>query len=524
MKKLQQRLNQLKKQNQTLLLQNGLIGLEKESLRVNRAGSISQTPHPYALGSALCHPKITTDYSEALLEFITAPSKNIPKALACLRDTQQFVYNTLDNEHLWATSMPCVMHGDDGVPIAQYGCSNAGRMKTVYREGLGHRYGKSMQVIAGVHFNYSVPEAFWPVYQRMEMVDGDLQAFINDSYMGMIRNLQRFGWLIPYLFGASPAVCKSFLKDRSSSSLQPFDETTYYEPFATSLRMGDIGYQNSKEEGVGIKVCYDNLDAYVNSLSCAISTPSSTWKEIDVAGEYRQLNSNILQIENEYYSTVRPKQVLAGMEKPTVALAKRGIQYVELRSLDVNAYDHVGVSEPQLYFVEAFMLLCLLADSPVIDQNERKRIDENLINTAHRGRDPGLMLFNSDKQIQLRDWANEILDAMTDVCEILDGGDPDGCHTTTLMMQKNKVENPDLTPSARMLAEMREQEEGFYQFGERMSARHRRYFLALPEDPDKTAELTQLAEESHRMQKEIEDSDTIPFALFLERYFDGTLS
>ncbi|MCG8426389.1 MAG: glutamate--cysteine ligase, partial [Chromatiales bacterium] len=224
----------------TSAVTDALTGVEKECLRVSPDGSIAPSPHPQSLGSALTHPYITTDYSEALIEFITPPFVDSADALSFLCDTQKFVYQNLGPETLWATSMPCVLEGGANIPLAQYGSSNAGTMKTVYRRGLGHRYGRVMQVIAGVHFNFSFNTALWPIYQELLGDQQPSRAFIDASYMGLTRNLQRYGWLIPYLFGASPAVCKSFLAGKPTR-LESFDESTYYEPYATSLRMGDIG-------------------------------------------------------------------------------------------------------------------------------------------------------------------------------------------------------------------------------------------------------------------------------------------
>ena len=301
--------------------------LEKESLRVSHTGTLSLLSHPEALGSPLTHPYITTDYSEALTEFITPPFENIKDALNFLQNTQKFVYQNLDNEILWATSMPCVVAGESSIPLARYGSSNAGTMKTVYRRGLGHRYGRVMQVIAGVHFNFSLVESFWLVLQEIEGDSRDLQDYINSRYFDLIRNSQRMGWLVPYLFGASPAVCKSFLVG-GSTTLAEFDNSTYYEPYATSLRMGDIGYQNNKENETGIKACYKDIDSYIASLTWAINTSYEGYKKFGflVDGQYQQLNYNILQIENEYYSTIRPKQLLQGNEKPNIALRKRGVK------------------------------------------------------------------------------------------------------------------------------------------------------------------------------------------------------
>jgi len=402
-KSLEKRIARFVEQGQGALLQSGLRGLEKESLRVSPDGGIAQTPHPSVLGAALTNPYITTDYSEALIELITPPFPDTAQALEFLCDSQKFVYTNLQDEILWATSMPCVLADGSNIPIADYGESNAGQMKRVYRRGLGHRYGRVMQVIAGVHFNYSLQQEFWPAYQAQERQQHSLRDFSDAAYMGLTRNLQRYGWLIPYLFGASPAVCKSFLGGRPTT-LAEFDDSTYYEPYATSLRQGDIGYTNSKEKGVGIKANYDTLANYIDSLVHAIETPSPAWQAlgVKVAGRYEQLNANILQIENEYYSTVRPKQVLEGMEKPVLALQRRGIRYVELRSLDVNAYHPLGISARQLDFLEAFMLFCLLHESPPIDLQEQREIDQNLGGVAHRGRDPSLYLLRRGRELRLK--------------------------------------------------------------------------------------------------------------------------
>ena len=495
---------------------NGSMGLEKESLRVSQTGGISRSPHPKVLGSALTNPYITTDYSEALLEFITPPVATIPEALNFLCDTQTFVYRQLQNESLWATSMPCILTGDDDVPIAKYGDSNAGRMKHIYRVGLGYRYGRVMQVIAGVHFNYSFDERLWPIWQQVKGDKGDLRNFIDDSYMGLLRNLQRFGWLIPYLFGASPAVCKSFFAGKESA-LDEFDNSTFYEPYATSLRMGDIGYQNRKEEGVGVKANYDSLEKYIASLAHAIETPALIWEEIGVKvdDEYRQLNANILQIENEYYSSVRPKQLLDGFEKPILALQRRGIRYVELRSLDVNAYHPLGVDEVQLTFLKIFMLYCLLTDSPPISLCERGEIDRNLLKVAHQGRAPRLELERNGSKISLKEWALSLLEEMEPLCDVAE--DSKMCRVA-LREQVEKVNDPEETPSAKMLAEMRENAEGFYQFANRMSAQHRKYFSQRDLTKERDQWYRGIVEESLQQQVKIDSSDEIDFDTFLADY------
>ena len=504
----------------------GRIGLEKETLRVQAAGSIAQTPHPRALGSALTHPYITTDYSEALLELVTPPFSEIRETLGFLQDLQAFTAARVGDEILWATSMPCIMGDEHSIPVAQYGCSNAGRMKTVYRIGLGHRYGRRMQVIAGVHFNYSPQPEFWPVWAALNnQVDG--REFRDAAMMGMIRNLLRFGWLVPYLFGASPAVCNSFLQDRMTASgrgaeLEDFDDDSSYLPHATSLRMGDIGYTNRMEADTGIKANYNSLAAYISSLRCAITTESSQWARLGVKvdGEYRQLNANILQIENEYYSTVRPKQPLERFEKPTDALESRGIGYVELRSVDVNAQQPLGVDESQLRFLEAFCLTALLTPSPALDNDEMTAIDANLLRVAHHGREPGLVLQCREGPTSLREMAGRILTLMHPVAAALDQDLPGDPYRRSLSEQWGKVEQPSLTPSARMLEDMMAREEGFYRYARRLSEQHRSAFrnnAPLPRE----AELIAMAEQSLVEQANLEAGDREEFEAFLARYFAG---
>ncbi len=518
---LQQRLSLLAASNFEQALSTSKIGLEKESLRVLPEGGISQTPHPAACGSPLTHPQITTDFSEALTELVTPPCDSVTEVIQSLDDIQNFVYRNLDNEILWATSMPCVVAGETSIPLAQYGSSNAAQMKTAYRRGLGLRYGRAMQVIAGVHFNYSFSDEFWRLYQQLLNNEEPLQDFVSEHYMGLVRNLLRYGWLVPYLFGASPAVCKSFLNGKRTM-LQEFNSNTYYEPYATSLRLGDIGYQNNKEDLAGIKACYDSLDAYAESLQCAINTPYSGYEEIGVkvGDEYQQLNANILQIENEYYSTVRPKQILQGDEKPSTALKKRGVEYIELRSVDVNAFDPHGINSEQLHFFEVLMLFCLLEESPALSESEIVAIDENLVLVAHKGREPGLDLRRGDEKISLQDWATELCNKMKSVASLLDRANYCENYFSSVKSQIASVFDPDLTPSARMLAEMKENDEGFFHHAQRMSKHHYQYYKTHPLAEEKVKVFEKMAKESLEKQKQIELEDTISFDDYLENYFN----
>ena len=419
--------------------------------------------------------------------------------------------------------MPCVVEGDASIPIAHYGSSNLAQMKTVYRRGLGLRYGRMMQAIAGVHFNYSYPQDFWRLYQSILGDNRDLQSFVSESYLGMIRNLQRIGWLVPYLFGASPAICASFL-GASQTSLDKWQQYSYYAPYATSLRVGDIGYQNSKEGEAGIAVDYNSLQGYIDSLTWAISTPYPEYEEIGVVvdGEWQQLNANILQIENEYYSSVRPKQIPEGEEKPTLALARRGIAYLELRSLDVNVYEPLGISEEQMRFLESFLLHSLLAPSEPYGDDELAAIRHNINEVAIRGRDPELRLRRDGSEILLRDWANEIFTQMNLGCELLDKGTDNSPYCRALAEQRAKIADPDLTPSARMLADMADNREEFYHFALRMSRQHQQWFADRPLEAARLDEFERAAKRSIDKQHQIEAGDSISFDAFMQAYFAQT--
>ncbi|MBT8112609.1 MAG: glutamate--cysteine ligase [Gammaproteobacteria bacterium] len=525
-KQLHNTLSAMSKDQQLNLLTGGRIGIEKECLRVDKNGKLSQQPHPASLGSALTNPYITTDFSEALLELITPPEKGVSAALECLQKIHQFVYSQLEDESLWNASMPCVVAGEDGIPIAQYGSSNSGMMKTVYRRGLGHRYGKMMQAIAGVHFNYSVQENFWPYYRQLLMQDDiPLKEFISEQYFCLIRNLQRYGWVVFYLFGASPAICKSFLSGQPGK-LEQYDSNTYYLPFATTLRMGDIGYTNKKESETGVQACYDSLPSYIKCLTKAIETSCPEYEKIGIKvdGEYRQLNANILQIENEYYSTIRPKQPLVKNEKPVHALGERGVQYIELRSLDLNLYDPLGVSDSQLYFLEAFMLFCLLHESQLIDRAERKAVEDNESKVAHQGRDPALKLSRKSEQVSIQTWGSELLIEMQAVCTTLDEQNSTTKYSKSLQKQLAAIEDSNQTPSARILQDMHENQECFFELANRISRHHEKQLRDSTLSEKDMIFFQNQVRQSVEKQGQIEASDTISFDQFLHNYFSNTVS
>lgn len=516
----ERRLAELTSRDAGLELQGGLKGVEKESLRVTPEGGISQGRHPVALGSALTNPHITTDFSEALIELVTPTFPYTWELTQYLCDLHQFVFRQIGDEMLWATSMPCSIEGEASIPIADYGPSNVGTMKKVYRRGLSHRYGPVMQAISGVHFNYSFPESFWPVYADLLESTDSGRDFRSRAYFSLLRNYRRMGWLVLYLFGNSPALCESFLCGRPVDWLQRFSAGTVFGPHATTLRMSDLGYHNKTQAALTVSV--NDLSEYVRDLSRAISTPHEPYERIGVKvdGAYRQLNANMLQIENEFYSSIRPKRVIRPGERPTRALTRAGVEYVEIRSLDVSAFDPVGTNQNTLRFLEAFVAFCLLSESPLIEASEQHEADSNCTRVAVQGRMPGLALSRGRQSVSLQSWALEILDAMRGVCDLLDQGDDQSLFTTSLDLQIEKVRDPELTPSAQTLEEMRSNGESFYAFALRMSDQHRQYFLDLY-SPNESRQ-DQFAEEAARSlqaQTEIEASDSVDFDEYLAQYF-----
>ena len=501
------------------VLSGGLKGVEKESLRVASDGRLSDQPHPTGLGSALTNRFITTDFSEALLEFVTPAYANTWETLRVLCEIHQFTYARIDDELLWTTSMPCLMSDDNAIPLARYGSSNVGRMKTVYRNGLGYRYGRMMQTIAGIHFNYSLPAAFWPVYHDLENSSKNEDEFRSNAYLGLVRNFRRLGWLALYLFGTSPALCKSFI-GADSNNMPIFDKDTLYQPFGTSLRMSDLGYSNKAQANINISL--NSVDDYINDLGRAICTPEPAFEEIgiEVDGERRQLNANQLQIENEYYSPIRPKRVAMSGERPTVALRRGGIEYVEVRSLDLNVFDPVGISQNAMRFMEAFLIYCLLQDSPDFDDGLSKESAENHAGTATQGRNPEFRLLDCGKERSLKDWATEIVGNVRSIAAIIDRGEGGSDYVQAVNSQAELIKNPDATPSARVLEELRRNKTAFYHFAMASARGHKEYFSEIePLDNERLAVYEDEARDSLQRQQEIEKSDDISFEEYLANYY-----
>jgi glutamate--cysteine ligase len=506
-------------------LSQGLRGIEKESLRVMRDGSLAMTPHPRAFGAALTHPSLTTDYSEALVELITSAESDPATTLKRLDELHRFVYAQLGDELLWNLSMPGRLPEDDAIPIAQYGTSNIGRLKTVYRHGLALRYGRTMQCIAGVHYNYSLADEIWHVLRADEHSSASVVDFQSERYLALVRNFRRTSWLLMYLFGASPALDRPFLRGKPHR-LEVLDADTLYRPYATSLRMSDLGYSNTTAQAA-LQPDYDSLRGYLEALTAAVSEPYPPYEAIGTHrdGEWVQINTNVLQIENEFYSTIRPKRVTYPGERPLNALAQRGVQYVEVRCLDIDPFAPCGIALDTAFFLDAYLLVCALDDSPPLPPSAYAEANANFGCVTLEGRKPGLELTRDGQAVAMQDWAAELMSKIDVAAQALDALRSDNAHARAVAVQREKLADASKTPSAQMLKIMLEKQQSFLAFGLAQSEAHAAHFRARPLPADAAREAARLATLSLEEQAQLErNTEMDSFDAFVAAYQAYALS
>jgi glutamate--cysteine ligase len=520
---LKQRLQLLDTDGHLPLLSRGLRGIERETLRVDAQGKLMLTPHPVTLGSALTHPLITTDYSESLLEFITPAEPDISIALDKLDLIHRFSYARFGAQMLWNNSIPCELPDEKDIPIAWYGTSHIGMIKHVYRRGLALRYGKSMQCIAGIHYNYSLSEDLWKLLKKDAADTRSDQDYQSESYIALIRNFHRYSWLLMYLFGASPALSKNFLRGRQHD-LESLSEDTLFLPYATSLRMSDLGYQNNVQDG--LVPPYNTLLEYMRSLSLAVRKPHPPYEVLGVKkdGEWMQINANVLQIENEFYATIRPKRVIKIGERPVEALCARGVQYIEVRCLDVDPFEALGINLTTSRFLDAFLLFCALENSAPTNQLEGEENLNNFALTVKHGRQPGLMLSNQGEPISLNTWGEQIIAQIAPLAALLDKQAGTTEHQQSLQMQLDKLHHPELTPSARVLMAIRQEQASFNQFALKQSHHFAEQFKARPLSAEDTAYFEALTRSSLEQQLQMEQAQNGSFDEFIEDYRSRTSS
>ncbi|MGE6331221.1 glutamate--cysteine ligase [Psychrobacter pacificensis] len=498
-----------------------LRGIEKEGLRVRPDGFLAQTPHPAKLGSKLTHPFITTDYSESLLELITEPKASPKETLNMLRQLHVLVYQGMpDGELMWPLSMPCMLSSkDEDIPLADYGSSNTGKLKTLYRSGLGIRYGRRMQTIAGLHYNLSFGDKLFETWQAQTPTaqEQTLTEFKNEKYLGLIRNFKRLTSIVLYLLGASPSVCPCFVAGREHD-LELLNDSTYYKPTATSLRMGKLGYTNSVQEQLDIR--YNYLPEYVAGLRRAIQTPHESFAKLgleDEDGNPIQINNHILQIENEYYSPIRPKQIAMSGETPTEALERRGIAYVEFRAIDLDPYSDVGIRLSSACFLEVMALYCLFSDSPDLLPEEEEALAINLERVVNEGRREGLHIINNGQEQSLEGWMLMHLERMQPLAALLDAHYGGNDYRAAVALMQGKAGHSESTISAQVNSDSKRLG-SLWQLGFTLAQQHRESLLQQTLSPNTQAKYEVLAEKSILQQAEIEKSETEDFMDFLQQY------
>jgi len=518
-----QRLSILSQQPQSLI---GIgRGIEREALRINEDGRLSQKSHPGAFGSALCHQSITTDFAESLLEFITPVAKNVDQLFAYLNDIHRYAAKNLENnEALWPVSMPCYVEDEETVELAQYGSSNVGLMKTAYRQGLKNRYGSMMQTISGVHYNFSFPDAFWTTWSAIHNTDLPLKEAKSAGYFGVIRNYYRHGWVIPFLFGASPALCKSFIQDKKTDfAFKKTGKGTIYLPYATSLRLSDLGYTNSTQSSLNI--CHNSLESYLASVAQALCKKNPEFTAMGIkkadakANEYVQLNDNVLQIENELYAAIRPKRVAQGHITPSQALKTKGVEYIEIRALDTNPFSKVGITEEQVNFLDLFLIWCAIIPSPEISEAQALHFSDNLNTVVTRGRQPGLQLQIDGKEQSIAAWGDWLTTQLLALAKVLDSNDNSNCYQQAITHIAPRFAAPELTSSARVLHMLKEQNRDNCELALSLSKAYKSELIAQDyqiwsDQYFQDEKLNSLAK-----QQQIEDADDLSFDDYLQQYF-----
>jgi glutamate--cysteine ligase len=379
-----------------------------------------------------------------------------------------------------------------------------------------------MQTVAGIHYNFSVSDDMMEVLRKDEKSSLSLKDFKTKNYFSLIRNFRRRYWLLLYLFGASPAVCRSFAKNRRHNLIEfANDEHSLYLPYATSLRMSDLGYQSKNQEDLIIN--YNSLDSYIKTLRSHLTRSFADYELIklkDSNKNYKQLNTSILQIENEFYSPIRPKRSSKTGQAPLRALSEKGVEYIEVRCIDLNPFLPLGIDRDQIDFMDLFLLTCLLSESLPSDQGEHTRILKNQKTMVNEGRSPDLMLHDTDGPRSFENWSKSIFQEMYVLADILDKKIQTKRYNGVLKKFEVLIERPSLTPSGRILDTMKKSQKTFFQLAMDLSLKSNEYLQRKEFGPDKIKKYTDMAIQSHKDQSIIEAADSMTFSKFLKKYYE----
>ena len=397
----------------------GSFGIEWESLRALSDGKLSLTPHPEVFGDKLKNPVITTDFSESQIEIITPTFDSIDEAFDVFSLLADLVNASLpDNEYLWFQSIPCILPYYDKIPIAKYG--DEGVESEKYRMELAKKYGVKKQMISGVHFNFSFAEE--SVEKLYEIIGSDLdfKEFKNEIYLKIARNYLRYCWLIIYLTGCSIGSHGTFSKDCIHKMDARDAYGSYYSTQGPSFRNASCGYKNLKS----LYPSYDSVDEFTRDVQSFID-------EGDLS-EAKELYTQI---------RLKPKRPMDMLN----SLKEDGIEYVEIRTLDINPFYKCGLVRHDMKFLHLFLIYMVIkSESDYVDWQKEAKINEE--NTAERAYDESMRLLKDGEETTLKEWASEIINEMYGMCEVL-GIEEEN----TLKLMHDRVSNPDLTYGKRLL-------------------------------------------------------------------------
>lgn len=381
-------------------------GIEKEFFRVTKDAQISKKPHPRSLGSALTNKYVTTDFAEAQLELVTPVFNEIDHLFDFLKRLHEFVAQNIDEEEmLWPFSMPPRIENESDINLGYYHQSNIGLLKHVYRRGLKVRYGSTMQCISGMHYNFSLSDS-----SLSKITQQASQESFDKAYLGLIRNFKRIFWFVLSEFGQTNIVDKSFVKNREHQ-LDELNKNDMYLKDATSLRMSDIGYVSDAQKSLNVK--YNSLEEFLEKINKAIKIPFKDFQEkglLDSSGNYQQISNGVIQIENEYYDSIRPKRASEDNVRPYDQLKKHGIEYLEIRGVDIDPNELLGISKHHVQFLDLILLYCLILPSPKISDEEKIDIDRNDSESVYRGRSKEATLIKEGLKVNLHEERKKIFD------------------------------------------------------------------------------------------------------------------
>ncbi len=353
-------------------LLDGLFGLEKENVRVDQQGRLALTPHPFKLGDKNIHPYITTDFSESQVEMVTPPLPSIHELYGFMETIHDIVTEYIGDELLWPQSLPPLLPDESKIPIARFG--EEGKEKETYRELLARVYGKERQLISGIHFNFSFSDEMIRGIQESVGNTCSFEDFKEEIYFQLARNLMRYRWLLIWLFGKSPKAEASF-KVKSLT-------TGYYEsvhcPHGISLRNCRSGYRNKEDYYID----FTTNKSYQDSIQQLVETGK-------------------LSFDKELYHPIRIKY----HEDNTIS-------HVELRLLDLDPMEKIGISQTSLYFTHLFLIYCLFVEEEFPYNREMQLIaNSNHDRVACNGRDP---------EMEIKCFSGAMINAKEQVAKVVE--------------------------------------------------------------------------------------------------------